>query len=67
MSQVELKVDGMTCGGCVASVKKALGAVSGVQSVEVDLASGRVAVEGEALDRQALDAAVEAAGFDVVG
>ncbi|MCW3480396.1 heavy-metal-associated domain-containing protein [Neisseriaceae bacterium JH1-16] len=67
MSQVELKVDGMTCGGCVASVKKALSAVSGVQAVEVDLASGRVEVEGEALDKQALDAAVEAAGFDVVG
>lgn len=32
-----LNVTGMTCGGCVASVKKALGALPGVENVEVSL------------------------------
>ena len=40
MQTTELKVDGMTCGSCVASVTKALKRVPGVQDVEVDLVSG---------------------------
>ena len=32
-----LNVTGMTCGGCVANVKRALGALPGVGNVEVSL------------------------------
>ena len=34
---VTLTITGMTCGDCVAAVKKALAAVPGVQAVEVTL------------------------------
>ena len=37
MKTETLNVTGMTCGGCVASVRKALGALPGVESVEVSL------------------------------
>ncbi len=47
METTELRVDGMTCGSCVASVTKALKGVSGVQDVEVDLSSGIARVRGE--------------------
>ena len=47
MQTTELKVDGMTCGSCVASVTKALKRVPGVQDVEVDLGSGIARVHGE--------------------
>jgi copper chaperone len=47
MQTTELKVDGMTCGSCVASVTKALKRVPGVQDVEVDLGSGIARVRGE--------------------
>jgi copper chaperone len=40
METTELKVDGMTCGACVASVTRTLQQLPGVQSVEVDLRSG---------------------------
>lgn len=46
MQTVELKVQGMTCGGCVKHVTKALQSVPGVTQVEVDLASGRARVQG---------------------
>jgi mercuric transport protein len=44
MERVTLGVRGMTCGHCVAAVKKALGAVPGVGEVEVTLAPPRATV-----------------------
>ncbi len=45
MSQINLNVQGMSCGSCVAHVTKALESIPGVQSIHVDLESGRVQVE----------------------
>jgi copper chaperone len=52
MQTTELKVDGMTCGSCVASVTKALQRVPGVQDVEVDLGTGIARVRGQHAARQ---------------
>jgi len=60
---ITLKVQGMTCGGCVKAVTRAVQAVPRVERVAVDLASGEVRVEGAA-DPLALRAAIEAAGFE---
>ncbi|WP_157254364.1 heavy-metal-associated domain-containing protein [Nonomuraea typhae] len=57
-------VTGMTCGHCVASVKEEVGEVPGVTAVEVDLASGRVEVTGQA-DDNLVRAAIKEAGYDV--
>lgn len=63
--QFTLKIEDMTCGGCVRSVEKALAAVPGLRSATVDLASGEAVVEAEAgADPQRFVGAVEAAGFD---
>jgi copper chaperone CopZ len=40
----ELRTTGMTCGGCSATVEKALHGKSGVASVEVDVAGGWVVI-----------------------
>lgn len=40
-----LKVTGMTCGGCVSSVTRALVAIDGVHDVKVTLSAGKVASE----------------------
>lgn len=58
-----LQVSGMTCNGCVKHVTTALRAVPGVTAVEVDLASGRAKVVGEAAV-PALIAAVTDAGYE---
>ncbi|MDE2146504.1 MAG: heavy-metal-associated domain-containing protein [Burkholderiales bacterium] len=65
MPTTELKVDGMTCASCVASVTRALERVPGVQDVEVDLGSGIVRVHGEHVAQQvpALIAALGEAGY----
>ncbi|HET6161375.1 MAG TPA: cation transporter [Dongiaceae bacterium] len=63
---IKLKVAGMTCGGCVKSIERAVaGAVPGAK-VSVDLKSGEVAIDGAAA-KQAIVTAIEDAGYDVVG
>jgi copper chaperone CopZ len=59
-------VQGMTCQHCVASVTEEVSEVSGVTGVDVDLASGRVAVHGAGVDEEAVVAAVSEAGYKVI-
>jgi copper chaperone len=60
---LKLKVDGMTCGHCEMTVKKALGRVPGVERVvSVDRARGLAIVEGTA-DPELLCGVVEAEGY----
>ncbi|MBO4210694.1 heavy-metal-associated domain-containing protein [Micromonospora echinofusca] len=60
-------VKGMTCGHCVSAVSSELSALPGVSDVQVELASGQVAVtSAEALDPAAVRAAVDEAGYELV-
>ena len=66
MNQNEYTVTGMTCGHCVSAVREEVSRIPGVQAVDVDLPSGRLAVtvDGE-LDPAAVRAAVEEAGYSL--
>lgn len=62
--ELRLRIEGMTCGHCQATVAEALSRVKGVKDAEVDLAAGRARVEAKAgVEPTALVAAVEAAGY----
>ena len=65
MDSIKLGIDGMSCGGCVLSVEKALGRIPGVKKVVVSLDAKEAVVEGDKLDRQVLADAVADAGYDV--
>ena len=58
-------VIGMTCEHCVLSVKEEVAEVPGVRDVDVDLASGRLTVEGDGVDEAGVRAAVAEAGYEV--
>jgi len=60
---IKLKVEGMSCGHCKASVEEALNGVAGVTAVAVDLENGVATVEGDA-DTAAMITAIEEKGFD---
>lgn len=60
----EYTVNGMTCDHCVLSVTEEVSEVPGVAAVDVELASGRLIVRGEAAD-DAVRAAVSEAGYEV--
>ncbi len=64
--QREYTVAGMTCAHCVAAVTEEVEQVAGVEAVEVELASGRLAVQGDSVDDAAIRAAVDEAGYEVV-
>jgi copper chaperone len=57
-------VKGMTCGGCVRAVTRAVQAQDKAATVDVDLPSGKVTITG-ALSRDQAEAAVLDAGFSL--
>ncbi len=61
-------VNGMTCGHCVGAVTEEVQAISGVEKVEVDLASGSLTVTSAApLAEADVAAAVDEAGYALAG
>jgi copper chaperone len=60
----EYAVAGMTCEHCARSVAEEVLEIAGVRDVDVDLASGRLVVRGDASD-DAVRAAVAAAGYEL--
>jgi copper chaperone len=67
MTDLTLKITGMSCGGCVRSVTGVLKALPGVASVDVTLEPGeaRVSFDPAQVSPAQLAAAVEDAGFEV--
>ena len=63
--KITYTVLGMTCDHCVLSVREEVGEGPGVAAVDVDLATGRLEVVGDAVDGAAVKAAVAEAGYEV--
>ncbi|MCE7080586.1 cation transporter [Streptomyces sp. ST2-7A] len=62
------KVSGMTCGHCEKAVSQELSALPGVTSVQARAGEGLVTVESDRpLEEAAVRAAVDEAGYEVVG
>ena len=68
METITMNVQGMTCGGCVASVTRVLQAVPGVADVAVTLQPGaaKVTFDPARTSAPALKGAIVEAGYDVV-
>jgi copper chaperone len=63
-SELRYSVPALHCAHCERAVKEEIGAVPGVDSVEVDLDAKHVLVRGRALDDAALRAAIAEAGYE---
>ncbi|MGO4108339.1 cation transporter [Paenibacillus sp. YAF4_2] len=66
MTNVTLKVEGMSCGHCVSAVEKAITGAGA--SGSVDLAAGKVTVQydDKKVTLEAIKGAIEEQGYDVV-
>ncbi len=66
METTTIKVEGMSCGGCVKSVTGVLTALDGVTKAEVSLEQKQAVVEFDATKatRDQLKAVIEDAGFE---
>jgi copper chaperone len=65
MAEAKLKIDGMSCQHCVMAVKKALGAVAGVDSSDVEIGGAVVRYDETKASQKDLEAAIKKAGFSV--
>lgn len=65
--QVHLQVSGMSCQHCVKSVEESVGALSGVEKVNVSLEQGAVDVTYDSanVDVAQIASAIEDQGYDV--
>jgi len=63
-----LKVQGMSCGGCVKSVEKVLRAIDGVKNVQVSLENANVNIDYDTgkTDTVAFKSAIVDAGFEII-
>lgn len=69
MEKITLTVKGMTCMGCVKSVKNLLEPIPGVAGVEIVLESGQVAISFDPAEAgpDQFTAAIQDGGYEVVG
>ena len=67
MQTVVLKVSGMTCMGCVASVKRVLQGIEGVKAVEVSLEPGQATLQYDSAvaNPARFKLAIEEAGYEI--
>jgi copper chaperone len=68
MQTATIRIDGMSCGGCVGSVTRALQRVEGVDTVDVTLAPqvASVTFDPAKVELPALVAAIRDAGYEAV-
>lgn len=67
METTVIPVKGMTCMGCISSVKRVLGSIDGVAKAEVSLekAQAEISYDPGKTSLETLKAAIEDAGYDV--
>jgi len=63
MKKVELKVEGMSCGHCVMSLKKELSKIEGANVLDVQVGSAKIEYDEQKVDSALITAAVDEAGF----
>jgi copper chaperone len=68
MEKITLTVKGMTCMGCVRSVKNVLEPIPGVSSVDITLENGHVTIDYDPAKSGAeqFTSAINDAGYEVV-
>jgi copper chaperone len=66
MKTQELKIEGMSCGHCVMSVKKELGKVPGIVVDDVQIGKATIHYDESKVTEQALARAIDEAGYKLV-
>jgi len=66
MKTQELKIEGMSCGHCVMSVKKELGKVPGIVVDDVQIGKAKIHYDESKVTEQTLAQAIDEAGYKLV-
>ncbi len=65
MTDTTLKVEGMSCQHCVMRVKKAVDALKGIQSSDVQIGTVKVKFDEKAVAKADIEKAITNAGYKV--
>ena len=60
-----ISISGMSCQHCVGHVEKALKGLSGTSGIKVDLKKNQAELKADAIDDEAIKAAIADAGYSV--
>lgn len=66
MTEITIKIEGMSCQHCVMSVKKALGGIRGVASSDVSIGSAKILFDESKTRKDDIIKAIRIAGYKVV-
>lgn len=61
--EYRIDAENIKCGGCASTIREALGRISGVHEVTVEIATGRVTVQADEGLREAITAALRESGY----
>lgn len=68
MSEINLKVKGMMCGGCENRVKNALESIEGVEKATADRTTGNVnVIFNDTTTKEVIEETIEDIGYEIVG
>ena len=67
MDEKVIKVNGMTCNHCAMNIQKNLGALEGIETIDVDLQGARVKITGSTIDLGKVKEKVESIGYEYAG
>ena len=65
MVEATIKIEGMSCQHCVMRVKKAFQTLPGIADLDVKIGTVNLTYDESLVKREDLEAAVEAAGYNV--
>ena len=66
MKKATLRIEGMSCAGCVDSVRKVLGRTAGIAVLDVHVGEATVSFDEARVTETVLRSAVDDAGFTVL-
>lgn len=65
MTGITVKIAGMTCGHCVARVKKALEGIPGISDSDIEIGVAKVSFDENKTNREIIEKAISDAGYRV--
>jgi copper chaperone len=65
MSETMINIEGMSCQHCVMSVKKAIGALQGIERSDVSIGNAIVKYDDSKIKKEEIETAIEKVGFKV--
>jgi copper chaperone len=60
---LEIQAQNIKCGGCASAIENGLKALPGVEQIDVAIDTGRVSIQGPALDESAIRAKLAELGY----